>query len=131
MTGTEPMMEFLRGHSMEMDHILKQASGSSGWEILVGTKFTSTGIFYCQVIITFEVITYIVLFHHLYIHNRNMENRQLGLSKETMKTRRRQNVVTFFGEFASFVIESIFGMLLQLMIVYHDKNDFNGFVPFL
>ena len=48
-----------------------------------------------------------------------------------MKRRRRQNVVTFFGEFASFVIESIFGMILQLMIVYHDKNNFNGFVPFL
>ena len=33
MTGTEPVMEFLRGHSMTMDHILKQASGSSEWEI--------------------------------------------------------------------------------------------------
>ena len=99
--------------------------------LIVGTKFTSTGIFYCQVIILLEVITYIILFQHLYIHNRKMENRPLGLSKETMKRRRRQNVVTFFGEFASFVIESIFGMILQLMIVYHDKNNFNGFVPFL
>ena len=115
---------------MLMDQILQEASGSTEWEIAVGKKFTHTGIFYLQVIVTFEVIIYIILFKHLHAYNKDMKKRKLGLSTETLNKRKRRNVITFLGEFAAFMVESVFAILM-LVILYHESNQIIWFVPFI
>ena len=114
-----------------MDEILQEASGSTEWEIEVGKNFVITGIFCLQVIVTFEVIIYVILFIHLHAYNQDTKKRKLGLSTETLNKRKRRNVITFLGEFAAFMIESVFGILMQLVILYHESNQIIWFVPFI
>ena len=116
---------------MLMDEILQEASGSTEWEIAVGKKFTHTGIFYLQIIITFEVIIYIILYKHLHAYNQDVKKRKLGLSTETLNKRKIRNVITFLEEFAAFTVESVFVILMQLVILYHESNQIIWFVPFI
>ena len=46
-------------------------------------------------------------------------------SVDNLQKRRRQNIITLSGQFATFMFETIFGILGQVMIVFHDTNDFS------
>ena len=116
---------------MAMDHILMKYSGASDWTISVGTNFTTTAIIYLMIIIFFELTAYIILFKQLHTYNQELECKKLGLSKESLFRRRRRNIISFFGEFVSFILEIIFCIFVQLVVVYNSANYFSGFVPIL
>ena len=116
---------------MAMDHILIKYSGASDWTISVGTSFTTTAIIYCMIIIFFELIAYTILFKQLYTYNQELESKKLGLSKESLSRRKRRNIISFVGEFISFLIEIMFAMFVQLVVVYNSGNYFSGFTPIL
>ena len=99
---------------MAMDHILQEVSGASKWEISIGTNFMTTAIIYIQLIVLLEGIAYVILFKKLHEYNQKAEHRNLGLSKETLNKRNRKNVISFAGEFVSFIIESSCSIIYQL-----------------
>ena len=116
---------------MAMDHILMKYSGTSDWTISVGTSFTTTAIIYCMIIILFELIAYIILFKQLHDYNQELENKNLGLSKESLSKRKRKNIFSFVGEFVSFIIETIFGIVMQLALANNSANHFSGLIPII
>ena len=117
MRGTSSILAVCRGNSMSMDHILHLATGTTQWEISVGTKFQMTTMVYCQLFIILELVIYIILFVHIYCHNEKLMNgNQLGLSKDTLKKRKTKNVITLFGQFLSFVIETIATIILSVYL---------------
>ena len=120
-----------RGHSMVMDHTLQQFSGTSEWEISFGLQLYRTGLFYTQVIVFFEVMAYIILFKHLRDYNQRASIKNLGLPKKTLNRRKRKNVISFVGEFISFIIESSLQMILHLAIVYSFGNHLIGSHPII
>ena len=115
---------------MLMDQILQKASGSTEWEIEVGKNFVITGIFCLQVIVTFEVIIYVILFIHLHAYNQELTKQKLGLPIETINKRKRRNVISFLGEFATFVVETVFGIFMELVILFYGSDQIIWFLPF-
>ena len=116
---------------MTMDHIIKEASGTPEWDISLGTNLTKTGLIYCEVLIVMELIIYAILFKHLHDHNLKAEKSNLGLSKEILNQRKRKNVISFVGEFISFVIECSVPILIQLMVAYNFNHSLPIIGPFL
>ena len=116
---------------MAMDHILMKYSGTSDWAISLGTSFTRTGIIYCMLIVFFELVAYIILFKQLYTYNQELESKKLGLSKDILSKRKRKNIISFVGEFVSFIIEIVFGIVLQMALVFNSANYFSGFIPII
>ena len=114
---------------MLMDHILQEASGASKWDISVGTNFMTTAIIYIQLIVFLEGIAYVILFKKLHDYNQNAEHRNLGLSKETLNRRNRKNIISFVGEFVSFIIESSCSIIMA--VAYNSTNYFNGSIPMI
>jgi hypothetical protein len=116
---------------MVMDHILQRASGTSEWEISFGLQLYRTGLFYTQLIILFKVIAYIILFKHLRDYNQRAAIKDLGLPKETLNRRKRKNVISFVGEFISFIVESSLQMILHVAIVYRFGINLIGYHPII
>ena len=114
---------------MTMDHILQEASGASKWDLSVGTNFVTTAIIYIQLIVFLEGIAYVILFKKLRDYNQKAKDRNLGLSKETLNRRNRKNVISFVGEFVSFIIES--SCTIIAAIAYNSTNYFVGFIPII
>ena len=114
---------------MAMDHILMKYSGTSDRAISVGTSFTRTVILYCMLIAVFEMVAYIILFKQLHTYNQKLESKKLGLSKDSLSKRKRKNIISFVGEFVSFIIEMFFGIVMQLVLVFNTANYFSGFIP--
>ena len=63
---------------MAMDHTIQKAAGTSEWSIEVGLNFLSVAVVYLQFFIIAEMVIYLILFHHIYIHNKNMRNSKSG-----------------------------------------------------
>ena len=116
---------------MAMDRILMKYTGTSDWTISVGTSFTTTAIIYCMVIMFLELIVYTILFKQLHTYNQELESKKLGLTKESLNRRKRRNIISFVGEFISFLLEIIYAMIVQLVLVYNSGNYFSGFTPIL
>ena len=114
---------------MRMDHILHEASGASKWDISVGINFMKTAIIYTQLFVFFEGIAYVILFKKLRDYNQKAENRNLGLSKKTLNRRNRKNVISFVGEFVSFIIES--SCTITVAVAYNSTNYFVGSIPII
>ena len=104
-------------------------SGTSDWAISVGTSFTRTVILYCMLIVFVELVAYIILFKRLHTYNQEVESKKLGLSKDSLSKRKRKNIISFVGEFVSFIFEIIFGIVMQLVLVFNSANHFSGFIP--
>ena len=105
---------------MEMEHIIFEAPGKSQWNTSTGTKFFHTAMFYMLMFNIAEMIIYVILFTHIYSHNKDLckKGNSLGLSKHTLKIRKRQNVLTLGGQFASFVVVSIMNIIIQIVYVF-------------
>ena len=132
MTGTDPVMAFCKGHSMEMDHIIQEASsGTTQWSIEVSIKFTNTALFYGQMIIVLELVAYIILFRQLYKYNKKLKQNGniMQLSNATLNKQKRRNVISFVGQFSSFVVETFGNIILQIIIVFNGSNAGNGLIP--
>ena len=116
MRGTSLSLANCRGHSMEMDQILQEGTGGKSlWAMSLGNYSQIVPIVYCQAFIIFELVIYIIIFIDLYQHNEKMMNgNQLGLSKDTLKKRKRQNVITLFGQCLSFFIEIIAAVVVSV-----------------
>ena len=108
-------------------HCLEQAEGLSDWTISVSRKVTNAVMIYIQMSIAVEFIAYVYLFWHLYQYNRN----QRGLSNDVMKKRKRCNVISFGGQFASFIIEIVSTTILHVLLELQGTNANNGFIPIL
>ena len=114
---------------MAMDHILKKYSGTSDWAISMGTNFTLTVVIYSMLIVLFELIAYIILFKQFHVYNQELENKNLGLSKESLIRRKRKNIISFVGEFVSFIIETTFVIVMPLALANPSANHFSGLIP--
>ena len=118
---------------MDMDLIIKMASGTSQWNIDVSINFTIVAIAYLQVLIIFELVAYLILFWHIKRYNENLQRggNLLNISEKTLDQRKRKNVITFVGQFACFIVEIMVSVILQILTVYHGSNAGNGLVPFV
>ena len=63
---------------MAMDHVIQRAAGRSEWSIKVGVNFFSVSVVYLQFFIIAEMVIYLILFHHIFTHNKNMRNSKSG-----------------------------------------------------
>ena len=111
-----------------MEHIIKKAGGISEWTISVSIKFTNANLIFWQILIALELVAYLILFCYLKNYNQN-KGKELGLSTEKLYQRKKQNIVTFLGQFASFVIEIFATIIIQIMFVYNGINAGNGLIP--
>ena len=66
-----------------------------------------------------KIIVYIIFFHHMYKHDNNKRLLRL-LEPSVTRNRNKRNAITFFGEFASFVIEF---SLIVLLLFAHALED--------
>ena len=118
---------------MDMDLIIKMASGTSQWNIDVSINFTIVAIAYLQVLIIFELVAYLILFWHMKRYNENLQRggNLLNISEKALDQRKRKNVITFVGQFACFIVEIMVSVILQILTVYHGSNAGNGLVPLI
>ena len=120
---------------MDMDHVIKKASGTSQWNIDVSINFTHVSIAYLQVLIIFELVAYFILFWHMKKYNEKLEKGNgkniLNISEEIFRQRKRKNVITFVGQFSCFIVEIVVSVIVQILTVYHGSNVGNGLVPIL
>ena len=122
-----------KGYSMDMDHVIKKASGTSQWNIDVSVNFSHVCIAYLQVLIIFELVAYLILFWHMKHYNENLQSfgNLLNISEKALYQRKRKNVITFVGQFACFIVEIVLSVIVQILTVYHGSNVGNGLVPLL
>ena len=120
-----------KGYSMDMDHVIKKASGISQWNIDVSINFTIVCIAYLQLLFIFEFMAYLMLFWHMKRYNENLQRKEnlLNISEKTFHLRKRKNVITFVGQFACFIAEILVSVILQILTVYHGSNVGNGLLP--
>ena len=129
-----PTMSMIcKGYSMDMDHVIKKASGTSQWNIDVSVNFMHVSVAYLQVLIIFELVAYLTLFWHMKHYNENLESygNLLNISEKAIYQRKRKNVITFVGQFACFIVEIVVSVIVQILTVYHGSNAGNGLVPVL
>ena len=107
---------------MKMEHILQEIQGKSTWEISVGYYITLVVGGYLSIFCVAEFIAYISLFHHLYKHNENMTtfnkddlNINTELSKKAMNKRHKKNIISFVGQFGTFMIEILAMIILTIL----------------
>ena len=113
---------------MSMDMIIQKASGaSSEWSISVGMKFVNTWFICGQMFVLVEMSIYIILFRHFYTDNVKKEQKGLGLPPDTIKKRKKQNVITLSGQSVSFVVETIAVTIGQLLIFFHKSSHDSQF----
>ena len=110
---------------MSMDMIIQKASGASEWTISVGMKFMNTWFICGQIFVLVEMSIYIILFHYFHTHNVSIkkEKQGLGLSPDTIKGRKKQNVITLSGQSISFIVETVAVTIGQLIIFFHNTHN--------
>ena len=115
---------------MAMDHIIQEATKTSQWTISVGRNFIHSTIIICQFFIIAEIIAYFILFHDFYTHNESLKiKKPLLISINTLNKRKRRNVVTLFGQFISFLIESTCAIIIHISEMYLSSNTFSIVFP--
>ena len=109
-----------------MGNILIMASGKSALEISTGIHVLGIVLFYIQLFGIAEFMAYIILFHHLYVHNENMTtfnkqdlNINQEMSRQSINKRHQKNIISLAGQFGAFLIE-IF--LLIIIIIFQSKS---------
>ena len=70
----------------------------------ITTTLTRIVLFSLVVMALAEITLYCVYFHHIYRHDNNERLKRL-LEPAAIRKRNRQNAVTFFGQFCSFVLD--------------------------
>ena len=96
----------------------------SEWTILTSEKVTNVVLIYLQIFVVFEFIAYVIIFCHLSQYNEDMkkEGNQLGLSNDVIRKRKRCNIISFGGQFFSFIVEIVTTIVFHIFIVNHDNN---------
>ena len=88
---------------------------------------------YIEIFIAFEFIAYIIIFWHLHKYNKDLkkegQKNRLGLSNEVIAKRKRCNVISFGGQFASFIIEIVGAITFHVLLEFHSSNAKNGYIP--
>ena len=69
-----------------------------------------------------ELAIYVIFFHHMYKHDNSEKLRRL-LDASIIKHRNRQNALTFFSQFCSFVFEISFVIILLFAIWMGTSNN--------
>ena len=87
------------------------------WPISSKIPFLAIGIVLVQIFIVGELIIYLILFKDQYEYNKELQNgKSLGLSKDNLQKRHRKNVISLFGQFATFVIEFVTSVIYHVAI---------------
>ena len=87
------------------------------WIISSKIPFLAIGIVFVQIFIVVELIIYLILFKDQHEHNKELQNgKSLGLSKDNLQKRHRKNVISLFGQFATFVIEFVSSVIYHVAI---------------
>ena len=94
-----------RGNPSIMEYIIKVYLGN--------------GIAYV-LIVTSEIIIYMIFFRYIYKHNNNERLRRL-LEPEVLRRRNKTNAITFFGQFCSFAFEFTVYTLITLAYTFGRK----------
>ena len=109
-----------------MGNILIMASGKSALEISTGIHALGIVLFYIQLFGIAEFMAYIILFHHLYVHNENMTtfnkqdlNINQEMSRKAINKRHQKNIISLAGQFGAFLME-IF--VLIIAIIFQTKT---------
>ena len=68
-----------------------------------------------------EIAIYGIFFSHFYAHNQGMLNKKL-LGEEVIKRRNKRNVITFLGQFYSFVAKCVLAIGFMITLVLKDSD---------
>jgi len=68
-----------------------------------------------------EFICYLLLFGHLYFHDKYMLKRKI-LTVDQVKKRNQKNAVTFLGQFYGFVVECVVAFSLLYLVIKENSN---------
>ena len=123
--GSSNIIEFARGYSTKMAHILMRQSEERKD---FGKQSLHASILLVQTFIILEFACYIVLFCSLRKKNKSLFN---IVQEDVLKKRAKKNAITFTGQAISFTIEVTYSILLQLCIHYGNVGGFfePGAVP--
>ena len=106
------------GKIPQLSSYYHQASGTPDWDILFGMKLQTTVVIYCQIFIITELMIYFVLFHDIYRHNQTLVNgNSLGISQDTLRQRKRKNIITLCGQCVCFLVEILVSTILLVVEV--------------
>ena len=97
------------------------------YSLLVGTE-NSESVFAPKLTVAISIISvmiefgcYLLIFGHLYFHDKYMLKRKL-LTVDQVQKRNQKNAVTFLGQFYGFVVESVFGFCMLYLVMKENSN---------
>ena len=123
--GSSNIIEFARGYSTKMAHILmRQSENRKDF----GKESLHASILLVQTFIILEFACYIVLFCSLRKKNKSLFN---ILQEDILKKRAKKNAITFTGQAITFTIEVTITIIAQLLIHYGKVGGFfeHGAIP--
>ena len=116
-------MSYCQGYSLKMSKVLTQASGVSLEEINTASSLMFLIVCCVQAIIMAELGIYLLLFYHLYQNN---ELVKASISEDVLKSRRKRNLITLTGQFATFVVETSVSVVIQIAYITSEEIEGSG-----
>ena len=115
-------------HALEYIDDYKQSAGQPSALIVWKQKYFGVRGFY-MIATVIELCMYISFFHFMYIHD-NCKNLARLVEPAVIRQRNKQNSITFFGQFCSFVMEFVGNILFIIAVMKsapsgeNDQEDF-------
>ena len=113
--GGSLVTAFAKGHSMEMEAMIRQSAGTSEKAIKLSKRKLLGINLFCTLCILFELIVYLKIYWTL---RKNDEKMRKNISKEVYDNRRRKNVITLAGQAWSFGVEFLIGLLTNVLLAF-------------
>ena len=107
----QPTWNFCVGKSERFREILHGYSVIRGNVIPQHELIPKLILLVCLVCTVTELVCYLVIFGHLYLHKRAMMKRKV-MESEVLKRRQQKNAITFLGQFWTFITECIVFLLM-------------------
>ena len=95
--------------------------GISEASIQYGKKFLAYGIAFGQAITLVEFICYVLLYKSLKEHNKSFFK---IVQESILKKRAKRNTITFAGQAITFMMEVLYGILMQVLINFGGIGGF-------
>ena len=84
---------------------------------------------FCFLLELIEVSSYLVLFHHLYHHDNQVV--KSILRPEVIKLRNKKNAISFLGQLSTWILETLYTLLLIYFISWRQKSALRELASFI
>lgn len=118
--GSSNAHEFCRGYSTTFTHVLMKMTTE---EKENGKRAMFAAILLPQSFVALEFICYLVIYWSLSRTNQSLSN---VVQKDVLKNRAKRNTITLTGQTITFIVEVLYGVLLQVLIHFGKVSGFLG-----